>query len=73
MSDAEPWEVYVRGLSANDKEKMLLVLLQRQVELGMDSEISYREFIPAMFDGDNDCEECIYWSGSGENILNGVS
>lgn len=61
------WQDYVGGLSVEDRDKLLRVLLTYYIDdIGIDSDIRYRE----SDDDLDDCsEECIFWAGSGESIL----
>lgn len=64
------WQDYVGGLSVEDRDKLLRVLLTYYIDdIGIDSDIRYR--VPDDDPGyPDDCsEECIFWAGSGESIL----
>lgn len=62
------WKKYVKGLSPQKKERMLLILLEHLIEDVPDM-VDYREGGPAAFSDEPPLKECIYWSGSGDDIL----
>jgi hypothetical protein len=61
------WKKYVKGLSSQKKEHMLLVLLEHMLD--SPDMLDYREGGPAEFPDEPPSKECIYWTGSGEDIL----
>lgn len=66
----EPWREYLKKLTPEQRDTILVKILQHELdELGMDSYIRYREASPPEEDG-SVSEECLFWEGNGENVLN---
>ena len=53
------WKRYVNSLTSDERYKILCVAIERLLEI--------EEF--SFIQEDEDCEECLIWPGSGENIL----
>lgn len=62
MPEQVAWVDYVMRLSDAQRCEMLLALLCMQIEEYNEAEVCYRE-------PEDYLEECIYWSNSGESLI----
>ncbi len=60
------WKDYVRDLSPADKERMLIAVLDYEMDFGVDGPIRFWQTNEV-----DDTKEHLYWDTCGENLLGG--